>query len=476
MPDGLFQAFLTGHFTRKSKRTNKTRHRRFLSVRATKQNSDWNVAMPQIKVHPDHLDVQLQVDRTASTGVNVFQVARRLLARFKALLAAVIAAELAARLKRELGPCGQSGNRFEGTGGLACPDCGSGAANRKSWRDRIVEIPRLGGVEIKRPYVKCRNCGRAFTPYDAGIPDQRRYGWEGLRRPLEATVETSYRCGEEAYPESPSRSTLWRRVQEQQPALGEPLFEEGQEDRRTDSTGSDADEGIVEGFAEGTCVADATRIPAREEEAHHSLSIAHVVRPDREGGPGGRPALQRKAVAARVGSETRLRDALQDVPIQSLVTDGQMDVSGVAPYRGRCRWHVPRTVRFRFYDDNVAGERNEELTGSIRGVAYADYANGHAAKATLTRWSAACRLLAPKAATAVERAAEGIAVYAEAPGAFCVESTAPAEREMRELNRRFENGGQWTRLGAENLLQYHQLYRHAPGRWAQWFAAPDPPG
>ena len=68
--------------------------------------------MPQIKVHPDHLDVQLQVDRTASTGVNVFQVARRLLARFKALLAAVIAAELAARLKRELGPCGQSGNRF----------------------------------------------------------------------------------------------------------------------------------------------------------------------------------------------------------------------------------------------------------------------------------------------------------------------------------------------------------------------------
>lgn len=103
-------------------------------------------------------------------------------------------------------------------------------------------------------------------------------------------------------------------------------------------------------------------------------------------------------------------------------------------------------------------------------------ANGHAATVALKRWSAACRLLAPKAATAVERAAEGIAVYAEAPEAFCVESTAPAEREMRELNRRFENGGQWTRLGAQNLLQYHQLCRHAPERWAQWFAAPDPPG
>ena len=54
-------------------------------------------------VHPDHLDVQLRIGRTASTDVNVFQVAQRLLAQFKALLAAVIAAELAARLKRELG-------------------------------------------------------------------------------------------------------------------------------------------------------------------------------------------------------------------------------------------------------------------------------------------------------------------------------------------------------------------------------------
>lgn len=41
--------------------------------------------------------------------------------------------------------------------------------------------------------------------------------------------------------------------------------------------------------------------------------------------------------------------------------------------------------------------------------------------------------------------------------------------EMRELNRRFENGGQWTCSGAENLLQWHQIYRRAPERWAEWF-------
>ena len=453
---------------------NKTRHRRFLSVRATKQKPDWHAAMPQVKVHPDHLDVQLRIGRTASTDVNVFQVAQRLLVQFKALLAAVIAAELAARLKRELGQRGQSGNRFEKSGGpearAACPDCGSGAANRKSWRDRTVEIPRLGDVEIRRPYLRCRNCDRAYTPYDAGLPDQRRYGWEGLRRPMEATVETSYRRGEEAYPESPSASTLWRRVQERQPALEGSFLEEDlpEEGRRTGSVGV--------GAVGGTCVADATRIPAREEEAHYSLSIAHAVRPDPEGGPGGRPALKREPVAARVGSETRLRDALEERPIQTLITDGKMEVSGTATRTGRCRWHLPRSVRYLLYNDEVTGERNEALTDSIREVVHAEYPNGHAAEAALTRWSAVCRLLAPQAATAVERAASGIAVYAEVPDAFTVESTAPAEREMRELNRRFENGGQWTRPGAENLLQYHQIYRHAPERWVQWFTAPDPPG
>lgn len=51
---------------------------------------------------------------------------------------------------------------------------------------------------------------------------------------------------------------------------------------------------------------------------------------------------------------------------------------------------------------------------------------------------------------------------------FTVETTAPAEREMRELNRRFENGRQWTRSGAENPVQWHQVYRHDSKRWSRW--------
>jgi hypothetical protein len=220
-------------------------------------------------------------------------------------------------------------------------------------------------------------------------------------------------------------------------------------------------------------VADATRIPAREEDAQHSLSIAHAVESDKAGGAGGRRALKRQPVAARVGSETRLREALSAVSVSTLVTDGQMDVSDVADRCGRCRWHLPRSVRYLLYNDDVSGDRNQQLTREVRELAYTDYANPIAAQTTLIRWAAVRRQEAPQAAGHVERAAPQIRVYARSdppPSAdFAVETTAPVEREMRELNRRFENGGQWTRSGAENLLQWHQIYRHDSKRWAGWF-------
>jgi YgiT-type zinc finger domain-containing protein len=385
----------------------------------------------------------------------------------RALVGKATEVQLADRLRKELGPCGKVGNGFEEDCEVECPRCGSGAAYRKGTRPRTVEVPRLGAVEVKRPYLECRVCGRSYVPYEAGAPERCRYAQEALRRPTEATMETSYRRGAEAYPESPSARTLWRIVNEGPPTTKEegPL---------------DADAEALRG-PERTCVADATRIPAREEgqdrQVHHSLSIAHAVKPDRAGGAGGRPALKRRPVAGRVGSETRLREALSEIRVPTLVTDGQMDVSSVADQAGRCRWHLPRSVRHLLYNDDVSGDRNKKLTGEVRGLAYADYANPVAAREVLTRWVAAGGQEAPRAAGHVERAAPQIGVYArtDPPPAtdFAVETTAPVEREMRELNRRFENGGQWTRSGAENLLQWHQIYRHNSKRWTRWF--PDSP-
>jgi YgiT-type zinc finger domain-containing protein len=417
--------------------------------------TDKLTTMPQITLHHGSFDVQMQISSQAPT--DVYRLADQLVELVRMLVGKVAEAKLADRLREELGPDGTAGNCFDEDCEAECPRCESGAAYRKGTRPKTVEVPRLGTVKVERPYLECRHCGRSYVPYEAGTPERGRYGQEALRRPIEATMETSYRRGAEAYPESPSERTLWRIVNEGPP----------------DSKENAPLEADAEAAEMGTCVADATRIPAREEDAQHSLSIAHAVEPDKTGGPGGRPALNRQPVAARVGSETRLRKALSEVSIATLVTDGQMDVSSVADKTGRCRWHLPRSVRHLLYNDDVSGDRNQQLTGEVRDLVYTDYANPVAARTVLTRWAAVRRQEAPQAAGHVGRAAPQIGVYARSdppPSAdFAVETTAPAEREMRELNRRFENGGQWTRSGAENLLQWHQIYRHDRKRWTEWF-------
>jgi len=436
--------------------------------------------MPQITLHHDCFDVQMEISKEAPA--NVYDLADQLLELARTLVGKATEARLADRLRRELGPRGRAGNCFGEGCGAECPRCGSGAAYRKGTRPRTVEVPRLGTVEVERPYLECRQCGRSYVPYEAGTPERGRYGQEALRRPIEATIETSYRRGAEAYPESPSERTLWRIVNEGLPPTAE---EEGPLDADTEAVRA----------PERTCVADATRIPAREEgqdrQVHHSLAIAHAVKTDRSGGAGGRPALKRRPVAGRVGSETRLREALSEAGVSTLVTDGQMDVSDVADRCGRCRWHLPRSVRHLsvrhlLYNDDVSGDRNQQLrnqqlTSEVRELAYTDYPNPVAARTVLTRWVVAGGQEAPQAAGHVERAAPQIGGYARSdppPSAgFAVETTAPAEREMRELIPTavgIENGGQWTRSGAENLLQWHQIYRHDSKRPAGWFPDSSP--
>ena len=123
----------------------------------------------------------------------MYRLADQLVELARALVGKVAEAKLADRLRKELGPRGTAGNCFGEDCGAECPRCGSEAAYRKGTRPRTVEVPRLGTVEVERPYLECRQCGRSYVPYEAGVPERRRYGQEALRRPIEATMETSYR-------------------------------------------------------------------------------------------------------------------------------------------------------------------------------------------------------------------------------------------------------------------------------------------
>ncbi len=233
--------------------------------------------MPQITLHHDCFDVRMEISSEAPT--DVYRLADQLVKLTRTLVGKAAKAKLADRLRKELGPRGASGNRFGESSEVECPRCGSGAAYRKGTRPRTVEVPRLGTVEVERPYLECRQCGRSYVPYEAGAPERRRYGQAALRRPIEATMETSYRRGAEASSdsstESPSARTLWRIVNEG------PL--EATEEDSEEQVPLDADAEAVRA-PERTCVADATASPpVRKTPSIASRSLARSSPKGREG-------------------------------------------------------------------------------------------------------------------------------------------------------------------------------------------------
>lgn len=358
-------------------------------------------------------------------------------------IARLYQALLTAYLIRELGSHGASGNSFTKHG---CPDCGSVAARRKGWRKRTVAIPQLGDLTFERPYVQCRDCGRSYAPFDRdiGIEPRSKYVGPALVRPLEAVCEVSYRRGAEAYPESPSAMTLWRRVMDHQPSLPQ---------------GPQQNEEV--------CVVDGTGIPGREADQQHAIAIAHQVR---EGEPiYHRPVLERRPIGAVCGAEQDLRAPLMGQEVSWVIQDGRLDLEEVVEHPVRCRWHMGHAVgKGMLYRDGITGDENKEITAELIGLVHDPPESPETAAQKLRSWADRHREKAPQSATHVEEAIEGLIEPIKADRDLPVHTTSPAEREIRELNRRFENGGQWTQEGARRLLFHVQMYRHRRSEYTDW--------
>lgn len=373
----------------------------------------------------------------------IFEFAEWIWDRIIDWIARIYEAVLTAYLIRELGERGASENCFTEHG---CPDCGSVAARRKGRRERTIAIPQLGDLTFERPYVQCRDCGRSYAPFDRdiGLEPRSKYLGPALVRPLAAVCEVSYRRGAEAYPESPSAMTLWRRVMDHQPSLPRGPQQ-----------------------AEEVCVVDATGIPGREADQQHALGIAHQVR------PGGflynRPVLERRPIGAICGEEHDLRGLLLRQDIDWVIHDGAMDLEPFVEHPVRCRWHIGHAVgKGMLYRDGITGEKNKQITKELIDLLHDPGEEADELASQLRSWADRHREKAPKSARHVEKAIEGLTEPIKAEKDLPVRTTSPAEREIRELNRRFENGGQWTKEGARRLLTHVQMYRHRRTEYTHW--------
>jgi hypothetical protein len=166
--------------------------------------------------------------------------------------------------------------------------------------------------------------------------------------------------------------------------------------------------------------------------------------------------LKRKVVALAVGKEKDIKKFLEEKSIQGLLHDGKLQVEDLCELEGRCWWHVVYTVRYLLYHDGIKGKQNKWLRRKLAGILFDEDLCLGERTAKILDWIKENEADAPVAIEHVKRALDGLQNIEANPELFEVRTTGPLEREMKEINKRFENGGGWTQEGAESLLWHFQ--------------------
>lgn len=394
--------------------------------------------MPTASVSNSFFDIQIHV-RT-SERLSVLQVFFSLLQALPRLIAATMKTLQETWTREDLGPHGTAGNLFEDQG-LSCPSCGSHGVNRKDWKTRKPVVPVFGEIKVPQRRVKCRQCESIYRPYEEqlGLPKHAQYTMAALMEGIRGAVVCSYERAASLSSSLMSPKTLWRALQRARP-------EKSREDREY-----------------ALVVVDATQVPKWKQSEQITLTLAHEV----SQGPEvyGRSTLERSVVAVVAGKEEDIKELLEKPTIQGLMHDGKLDVEGLCEREGRCLWHVPHTVKHLLYQDGIKGEANKELRGELAGIMFDEKLDPSQREAQLEQWVEDHESEAPQSTTHVQEALEGIRNAQEDEELFDVCTTAPMERQMQEINKRFENGGGWSRPGAESMLWHLQKWLIEPEKW-----------
>lgn len=394
--------------------------------------------MPSIELTKDNVKVQMQL--THSQIISFEQMLEQIKDLASQMLEAWMQASQRQRLRKLLG---EKWTRHPDRQiGLGCPRCGSIALRRKCWRTRQLNVAGLPAVSAPRRQLRCTDCGRTWMPFAEALRlPSGQYGPTLAEQALDRVLQVSYQKAAEAAEQGPSAASLHRMVQGQEPP--EPQLAPDQ-----------------------TVVVDGTQVPGWRSGGQISLSLAHQLGPDRGHDQQRPPRRQRQVVAATGGREAAVTEALDPLRIRSLVHDGNLALDDQADHVGRCRWHVPYTVRHLLYRDQIKGTDNTTRTNTLRGALIGREGDPKGLARRLKNWMAD-NADAPIACRHVQASLDGLLEVAAHPEAFTVQTTSHLEREMVELNKRFENGGGWTAQGAQNLLWLHQLNRFEPDKYEQ---------
>ncbi len=336
---------------------------------------------------------------------------------------------------------------------IVCTGCGvvhSGprSLSCRGWRRR--QLMSCGGVlRFRLRQLTCRSCGKTFSPYPEllGLEPRQRLLEEVAEHLIPAVLQLSYaktctlarhwlgvRC---------SPKTLHARVQQKGAAL---KFTPTPEAR--------------------VLLADGTKCPIgpKAQGMEVRLGLQFCGRSEVHG----RPQAQLRVVGLGLGERSWAAALPAQLRPEVVVTDQEpalrsyvRDLYPQARHQ-LCEWHVVYTLEWSLREDGVPRPYRRRLQRLLRRILFA--ARRMAWKRRqYTRLVRAVGKISRTAQQQLE-AASGAILY-ELPSPE--RTTSLQERQMREINRRIENGARWSETGALHLLRLRLAWTHNPDDYAR---------
>lgn len=321
-------------------------------------------------------------------------------------------------------------------GQLHCPRCDGTALIRKGWRTRVLRSSR-GRLPLEVLQMRCKDCGRTFRPANAllGLPFARRFLDELVEKAIGLGIQMPYhrssRTLQALLADAPSPEGLRRYIAARAAAL------------------SPCDE-----VAGKTVLVDGTRVKAGDNPRGSAVHLAITAVPGPE--VAGRPTIDKRLVHLHVGDAEGLRQRLLALPIERLVHDGGLNLDACAPKLQRCRWHLVHQLSHFLWLDGMKVECRRHYQGRLKRLLWYQ---GRRAPEGLQAFIKELQHKGFRQAAEHLKNAQPEAFTWQSDRGFTFTTTAPLEREMRELNRRADVGARWSNRGIENVLSVLFHYR-----------------
>lgn len=334
---------------------------------------------------------------------------------------------------------------FRGEAEIVCRGCGvvhagPGAVLRRGSRPRQVRTSS-GRIRFRLRQVTCPDCRKTWSPYPEllGLRPRQRVTEELERRLVDGVTELSYA-------KTSRLAAEW---------LGVTLSP-----RRLHRTVQERGRQVTFGRAEPveTVVADGTKVRAGPKQRGTDIVAALQLRGRTE--RGGRTAVQKRVVGFGIGPGSWPAALATAGEPDLVVTDGESGIAGAvaqecpAARHQRCEWHLPYSLQQMLGREGIPFPRQRRIAGEVAALLR------HPSAESRARYDALAAGLdgQPRSQRLLEKAAD--ALFFESPSAE--RTTGIVEREMREVNRRVDNGARWSVAGISHLLKLRLARRHNP--------------